>query len=79
MNVSGPEHVKLQLANQRLAEDNARLRKLIADAEWEGNTMQEPEPACPWCQTDKSLGPIGKPPGEHEPDCPAFSAPGTVR
>jgi len=64
---------------EELQADNIRLRKLVAAAEWEGNASQDPEPACPWCHVDQSLGPSGKPPGEHKDSCPAFSGPGVVR
>jgi len=51
---------------RRLIEDNERLRGLVAQAECVGG-----DGFCPWCDVR-----INHP---HEPNCPAFSAPGVVR
>lgn len=63
---------------QRLSADNARLRKLIAEAEWEGSVGQDPEPACPWCGAEQGFE-MEPEHGEHRAGCEAFSAPGVVR
>jgi hypothetical protein len=59
--------------------DNARLRKLIAEAEWASKDDME-RSTCPWCGLRQEGGMAQVPKaGEHEPSCPAFSAPGVVR
>ena len=50
----------------------ARLRGLIAQAEWQAEDGSDHDASCPWCRQFAFLG-------RHATDCPAFSAPGVPR
>lgn len=58
-----------------------RLRGLLKRAEWAGyhECLGGDEGVCPWCDVEKVMGPIGQPPGQHEPSCPAFTTKGDAR
>lgn len=58
---------------ENLNEEIARLRELIARAEWvEG----ELDLACPWCDASTCVTPTPERPMIHAPDCPAAQAMG---
>lgn len=52
--------------------ENARLRALIKDAEWQGDVQEEM--ACPWCHAERDDDQR-----KHAADCPAFTVEGLVR
>jgi hypothetical protein len=66
---------------RRLEADSERLRLLVEAQEWTGyaECLGGDEGVCPWCGTLKVQGAFGKPPGSHEPDCPAFTPTGDVK
>jgi hypothetical protein len=61
------------------AKDNARLRALIAEAEWVAGDCDwdgyHAAACCPWCEGLK----FDQPTPRHKPDCRAFAATGRVR
>jgi hypothetical protein len=57
------EFLTAQLAGER--KDNARLRGLVKQAEWEGGADDR---ECPWCGFTKAAG-------RHGAECPAFYGP----
>lgn len=71
-----PEHgdeAMLRAAVAHFKADNARLRRLMKDAE-HGNAEYS---CCPWCAAGDWN--YGKPNAPHAPGCPAFTPDGMVR
>lgn len=70
---------EMQNAAIDLAKDNARLRALIKDAEFEGCVGRDSDTACPWCGEEPAQSRGADDRRIDHVDCPAFSAPGVVR